>query len=201
MREKVEFYTIKIDSLKDLEWVYCATDFQRVLNQALKGQSLKKVFVSLYGYLDSQRRSDRYFDFSYIGGTLLLVTEDAVLELVIHAGGMMEYRLLSICEVNIPDCGRIAYPPHDTGCVGDRYYYDLGSDFNIFCLERKMEEIVVQKTDAYAFPLDGFDEDRAAEAEKLNELPQSVKINMVNGITINMEADLEYFYVQIEDNQ
>ena len=201
MRERVEYYTIQINSDEKMSWVYCATNFQSVLNRAMKGQSLKKVFVSLYGYLASQKRSDSYFDFIYSGGTLLLVAEHTVLELVIHAGGMMEYRLLPICEVNIPDHGRIDYPPHKTGCVGDRFFYDLGRDFNIFCLEQEIEEIMVQKTDAYAFPLDGFDEDQAAEAEELNELPQSVRINMENGMTLNMEADIEYFYVQIEDNR
>ena len=94
MKEKVEYCTIHIDATESMSWVYSAVDFQEVLDQALKGQTLKNVLVSLYGYLDSCKREKNFFDFSYMGGTLLIVAENTVLELVIHALGMMEYRIL-----------------------------------------------------------------------------------------------------------
>ena len=38
LREKVEFYTIKIDSSKKLEWVYSAIDFEKVSLEEFKTQ-------------------------------------------------------------------------------------------------------------------------------------------------------------------
>ena len=205
MREKVEFYTIKIDSLKDLEWVYSAMDFERVLLEELKAQKLNRLFVSLYGYfgyLDSSKRSDICWDFSYMGGTLLVILDRSVLELVIHAEGMMEYRIFPIHELKYLVNGRIDYPPSDTGLKGDSYYYDLGKEINGKCFGASIESIEVETTDVYPFDLSGFDETLAQASEKRGDLPTSVELKFANNVKLALLGDeIEYFCVKFEDGE
>lgn len=171
VREKVEFYTIKIESQKELSWVYSATEFRDALHKEFNGQKLNRLFVSLYGYLASSKRSDNLLDFSYRGGTLLAVFERSVLELVIHVEGMIQYRILPLHEVKIPKYGRTDYPPSDTGFNGDDYY-DLSNEFDVTFVDTVTKGVEVDKTGVYPFDLEGFDEALAAEAEQRGDLPR-----------------------------
>lgn len=200
MREQVEFYTIKIDSSKELEWVYSAIDFEKVLREELKEQKLNRLFVSLYGYLDSSKRSDLCWDFSYMGGSLLAIFDRSVLELAIHAEGMIEYRIFTIYELKYLVNGRIDYPPSDTGLKGDSYYYELGKEINGKCFGVPIETIEIGTTDAYPFDLERFDKNLAQEAEKRGDLPTGIKIKFENNEKLELLGDaIEYFYVKIED--
>ena len=200
MRQKVEYYTIKIASQEKMSWVYSAFDFQNILNDELQGHMLKKVFVSLYGYLDSAKRKKDRFDFSYMGGTLILVFEDRIFELVIHTEGMIEYRIMPSYETQIPTSGSIDYPPSNTGIKGDNNYYDLGKEFDLNCFGQIVKEIKVNKTDTYPFDLEGFDETLAAEAEKQGDLPSGVELFMNNGVVLKLLGDcIEYFIVELEE--
>ena len=202
MRQKVEYYTIKIDSQEKMSWVYSASDFQNILIEGLQGHTLKKVFVSLYGYLDAAKREKDHFDFSYRGGTLILIFENRLLELVIHTEGMMGYRIVPIYNASLPTCGRIDYPPSETGIKGDNNYYDLGKEFDLNCLEQTVQKIKVNKTDTYPFDLEGFDEMLAIEAEKQGDLPSGVELFMSNGVVLKLLGScIEYFFVKLEEHE
>ena len=202
MREKVEFYTIQIDSSKRLEWVYSAIDFEKVLLEEFKSQKLNRLFVSLYGYLDSSKRSDICWDFSYRGGSLLAIFDLSVLELVIHAEGMIKYRIFPVYELKYFVNGRIDYPPSDTGLKGDSYYYDLGKEINGKCFGASIESIEVGTTDAYPFDLSGFDENLAKESEKREDLPTGVELKFANNVKLELLGDvIEYFCVKFEDSK
>ena len=198
----MEFYTIKIDSSKRLEWVYSAIDFEKVLLEEFKAQKLNRLFVSLYGYLESLQRSDICWDFSYRGGSLLAIFDRSVLELVIHTEGMIKYRIFPVYELKYPVNGRIDYPPSDTGSKGDSYYYDLGREINGKCFGASIESIEVGTTDVYPFDLSGFDETLAQESEKRGNLPTGVKLKFENNVKLEVLGDeIEYFCVKIEDSK
>ena len=202
MREKVEFYTIKIDSSKKPEWVYSAKNFEKLLLEEFKAQKLNRLFVSLYGYLASSKRSDICWDFSYRGGSLLVVFDRSVLELVIHTEGMLEYRILPIYELKYLVNGRIDYPPSDTGLKGDSYYYDLGKELDAKCFGVLIENIEIGTTDAYPFDLSGFDETLAQESEIRGDLPTGVKLKFENNVKLELLGDeIEYFCVKIEEQK
>lgn len=86
MNRTVEYYTVKIDSVKELTWVYSAEELQRSLEAELKGQTLKRLFVSLYGHLASQRKAEDFFDFTYMGGTALKLIGDNLEYFVVRIG-------------------------------------------------------------------------------------------------------------------
>lgn len=199
MKNKVEYYTIRIDSQTPFAWVYSADGLQDTLGKAFAGSRLTGLFVHLHGYLDSKRIGDDRIDFSYMGGTLLLVSEQRVLELRIHANGLMEYRILPRHEVHIPASGRRSKPPADMGLKGDPYYYDLGRELDPRCLGQGIQGVAVPKTDAYPFHLAGFDEELAAEAERRGVLPDEVAWRLENGFLLRLcGSGLEYFDVRLE---
>ena len=90
-------------SLPDAEWVfsYSAKKFETELNKHLKGQKLRSVYIALSGYLDSMYKTADYIDLSCIGGTALIIFEKLVLQLAIHAEGMVEYRIFPDREVKM----------------------------------------------------------------------------------------------------
>ena len=199
MRPKLEYYTIILDSQEEMSWVYSASDFQKVLNDAFRGQILTKVFVDLAGYLDLVRREEDFFDFSYMGGKLILVFEKQLLELVIHVEGMMEYRIIPIYDARIPKCGKVDYPPSDMRMTWNNDYYNLGKEFELNCFEQKVEKITVNKTDIYPFYLEGFDEALATDAAERGNLPAGVEISMSNGVLLKLLGDsIEYLFVELE---
>lgn len=199
VREKVEFYTIKTDSQKEMSWVYSATEFQNVLTKEFHGQKLNRLFVRLYGYLASSKRSDHLLDFAYTGGTLLVIFERSVLELDIHTVGMMQYRILPFHEVNIPRHSNTDYPPPDTGSKDENYFYDLSHAFDLTFVETEVRKVEVNKTVTYPFELEGFDEAIAAEAQKRGDLPQDIYFYMDNGVLLKLCEDCnEYFYIELE---
>ena len=199
-KKKTEYYTIRVDTNAESAWVYSATEFRNALHQTLTGQTLKKVFVSLYGYLEANKRNENDFDFSYRGGTLLLVLDSSVLELVIHGHGMMEYRLVPVYEARMHPCTNRDQLPSEFS-QRDDVYYDLGQDFGLRCCCQTVDAVAVEKTNVYPFPLQGFDETLASEAEARSDLPQEVALHMDNGVALRLQADeLEYFYVKLEEN-
>lgn len=200
--EKVEYYTITIDSKDELQWIYSATDFQNILNGAFKGSILKKLFVSLYGYLDSEKRKKDMFDFSYMGGGLLLVFERSVFELIIHAEGMMQYRIIPVYEVKIPKRGIYDHPPIDIGLNEDNFYINLGKKFELNCFEQTIDKISVKATDGHPFLLSGFDESLAEQAMIISDLPAAVELFASNGVVMNLIGDgIEYYQILLEQEK
>ena len=199
MQEKAEFYNIDVDTEKEFSWVYSATQFEEVLAEALINQKLKRVFVSLYGYLESRDKRNNYFDFSYMGGALLLSFEHAVLELSIHAKGLMEYRLLSPWEVKISKNPTKDFLPNDATYLSDLYFYDLGKEFELDCFDSTLHMVNIEKTEVYPFYLSGFNEELGQEAEERCDLPSSINLRFKNGVILRLYGDdIEYYHVKIE---
>ena len=200
MRSRVEFYKIKINSDEKLKWVYSAEEFEKLLIEEIQGQKLIKVFVSLFGYLDSSKFGEMKWDFSYLGGTLLVVFNKSVLELLIHGEGMIQYRIFPAYELEYLINGRIDYPPSDIGIKGDPYYYDISKEFDDKCFGAPLKTVEVIKTDSYPFEPSSFDEKLAQEAEKKGDLPSSVDLGFENNVTLRLVGDpLENFYMEIDE--
>lgn len=191
---KIKFSIIRLPE-DNFAWSYSAKELNKIIADACTAQKLKKVYTSLYGYLESLGHSANSYDFSYLGGTVIMVFDSVVICFRIHVSGMIEYLLLNPWEIK----PRIQYdlPPEDR-FENDCYFYDMGEEFELEYEDAAVENIVVNVTDAYPFKLKGFDTEAAASAEKQGDLPQGIEFVLDNGVTLGLCGDwMEYFFIRL----
>ena len=65
----------------NLKWCYSAEKLEKELNEKCCGQSVTNIYASLDGYLETMHWSENFYDFSYMGGAILVFFEKTVLVL------------------------------------------------------------------------------------------------------------------------
>ena len=193
---RVNYSTISTPET-DHNWIYSYQELQDDLNNICKNHTLKKAYVSLQGYLESCNKSENYYDFSYSGGSVILILDNIAVEICIHAVGMVEYRRINLCDIKIKTTKD--FPPSGMGLKGDNYFYDLGNQFQLTYEGQKVLSVIVDKTNCYAFYIEGFDEKKANIAEENECLPANIHFKLENGVDFGIYADwLEWFCIKLE---
>lgn len=189
-------YSIITKPEDELIWSYSYEDLQNKLNDVCKNHILKKVYADLHGYLESLHRDEKSCDFSFFGGSLLLIFDNIAVELIVHATGMVEYCTIMVEEIKIEN--RKGFTPDDMGINEDKYYYDLSNQFEVSYEDQKVINVSVDRTDCYSFSLYGFDEEKASLAEITNSLPNNIHFQLENGVDFGIYGDyIEYFSVTL----
>lgn len=184
-----------IAALPDVEWTYSysAKKFEKELNRLFAGKKLRAIYVDLDGYLEALSSHTNYIDLSYMGGTSLVAFEKTVLQLAIHAEGMIEYRLFPVWEMNLRKV--FAYPPDDM-VMADNYFYNvLEHDISFDYTDEELLRIDVKGTSTWPFSQPGFDKTAAVLASKKNDLPAEITLHMGSCIIRFLGSDLEYYVV------
>lgn len=195
--EKVDYSIISTPD-EECTWYYSYLELQNKLNVLCKKHTLKKVYGGLLGYLESQSYDKNYYDFSYLGGPLILIFDNIAIELCVHGVGMIQCREMNLWDVKIRNIrdSRV----FDLNLFDDKYFYDLGKEFELQYEEQQVTEVVVDRTDSYPFDLTGFDEEKAKMAELANSLPNHIHFKLANGVDFGVCADeIEYFYVELKN--
>ncbi len=194
--KRCEYTIVNVEDIP-WQWCYSAEELQSILNDICKGQKLERVLVGLYGYLESLRHDTNLLDLSYFGGGAYLVFENVIVDLIIHAEAMIEYRILKPSQVQLHETKD--YPPSDV-FSSDAYQYDLKNQFKLKYAGCCVTEVIVPKTNVYPFDLSGFDEEKATSAEKRNDLPSGIHFHLDNGVNLCLNgSDIEYFYVELRE--
>ena len=192
---KVNYSTI-ITPNNESKWYYSYEELQNELNELCKNHVLKKVYVTLQGYLDSFHKDENYYDFSYLGESVVLLFDNVAIEIHVHGAGMIQHRTINLRDIQIKSTND--FPPRDMGLNGDNYFYDLGNQFQLSYEEQKVVYVLVDKTDCYPFDLKGFDEQKAKAAEETGTLPNNVHFQLENGVDFGIYADcMEWFYIEL----
>ncbi len=193
---KVNFSTI-ITPDNESKWYYSYKELQNELENICNNHTLKKVYAGLQGYLESFHQDKNYYDFSYFGGSVILLFDNIAIEICIHGTGMIECRKINLCDIKIKETKN--FPPNDMGLKDDNYFYDLGNQFKLSYEEQKVVSVSVDKTNCYAFYLENFDVKKAEEAMEINSLPNNIHFKLENGVDFGIYADnIEYFYIELE---
>ena len=193
---KVNYATIATPNV-EFNWYYSYLELQNELNTLCQNHTLKKVYAGLQGYLESFHHSDNYYDFSYLGGSVLLIFDNVAVELCVHGTGMVQCRTMNLWDVKIRTTKD--FPPSDMGLIGDRYFYDLSMQFQLTYENQIVERVAVDNVDAYPFSLSGFDEEKAKAAEENNSLPDHVHFHLRNGVDFGVYSEqIEYFYIELK---
>lgn len=178
-------------------WNYSCDELESILNDMLNGKTLKKVFVSLIGYLDGSKREENYYDFSYMGGTALMIfSENTALELDIRAEGMIAHRFHKVSDLSFH--ATKDYPPDDM-VLSEKYFFDLREEFALSFEATQIVGIEVDGTNTYAFSAKGFDNEKATLAMYQNKLPSNIHFTLDNGVKLSLFGDpIEYFDLYLE---
>lgn len=195
-RNKKIKYSMIDFSVDDCRWCYDYKELQYELNKVCKNHTLKKVYVSLYNFLDSSYFDDNYRNFDICAFSVVLFDNIAVL-LSVHGEGMIRFRIFNISEVKIRET--VDYPPDDMFTVNDNYYYDMSKEFKLSFEDVKVTEVVVDNIDYYPFVLSGYDRQKADQSVENNCLPNAVHFKLENGVDLGICADdIEYFYIKLK---
>ena len=190
-------YTTITSTNPPYAWNYSCDELRNILHTALTGKTLKKIFVSLDGYLEGAKREENYYDFSFMGGTVLMVFSDEIaLELDIRAEGMIAHRFHKVSDLTFHTTKD--YPPNDM-VLSEKYFFDLGEEFTLSFEATRIVDIGVNGTNTYAFSAKGFDEGKATLAMHQNKLPANVYFLLDNGVKLSLFGDpIEYFCLYLE---
>lgn len=181
----------------NVKWCYSAEMLEKELNEKCCGQTVTNIYADLNAYLESMHWSENFYDFSYMGDAILVFFEKTVLVIYIHGLGMIKYGFLDIWDVKVKET--IDYVPNNLGFKDDNSFYNLNNQFYLKYTGSKIIDIDVERTNCYPFPLSSFDEERAEQAEKKNDLPKSINLNFENKVKVMFIADeIEGFYMKLD---
>ena len=190
---KIDYYEIDLPE-KEYTTAYSAAELKEELSRLLAGKSLKKMYVALYGYIDSRQYDDNRISFHYMGGSDLLIFDDTAVELCIHGEGMIRYRVFDNFDAGCVVKKR-GYAPEDS-YTKTSYFFDLATVLALQFEDTSLKTIEIDSTDMWPFSQSWFDEEKASAS---NDLPNIVKFHMSNDVQICFAGDsIEYYYMYLE---
>ena len=190
-------YTTIISKRPEYIWSYSNTELEETFNALLQGKRLKKVFTGLCGYIDGAQREENYYDFTYMGGTVLMVfSHNIALEIAIHAEGMIEYRIHSVSDLEFHHTKD--FPPEDL-VLSEKYFYDMKEVFELTYEGEFIDAVQVDGADTYAFSARNFDQEKATLAMYQKKLPTNLHFKLSNGVDFGIYGDvIEYFDIYLK---
>lgn len=195
--ENKKYYYYRFPQLSgNWQWCYSARDFQKYLNQQVKGLVLEKLYITFDEYMDGSCCDRSHFDLSFEGGYVLLVFNKLAVEFAIHVEGMVEYSFFLPDEIKIEEI--YGYEP-------DRYdpvftnVVELQDCFDAEYTGKRVVRVEVRHTDTWGFWQEGFDEERADKAATANDLPERICFHLANDTLVQLICDdLEYCHIFVE---
>lgn len=196
---KVEYYIISCPD-EECEYSYSAKKLQEDLNSIVKNQKLQGVFIPLDRYPESMYDSVNVIDMSLFGARSLLIFENNVIELLIRAEGMIEYRSFSKCNLEMKKIND--YLPENFD-LSDDYIYDISNfDITYQYTNQTVKNVIVRETNEWSFPLSKYDEALAEIAAENYDLPEEIDFILDNGVQIRFVGDyIEYYSISIEKRE
>lgn len=183
---KVKYTTITCTD-EEFKWCYSYNELQTILNDICQNHTIKKLYVGLQAFLESSNYKKSYYDFSYFGGSVIMLFDSIGIEFLVHGTGMIEYRKLNLSDIVTKETKD--FPPADMGESSDNYYYDLSSAFDLNYENEKVKRVKVDRIAYYSFSLSDFDEQKAEEAMKENNLPNNIHFMLENGLDLCIYAN------------
>lgn len=178
------------------QWCYSARDFQKLLNQQVKGLVLEKLFITFDEYMDGSCHDHSHFDLSFEGGYVLLIFNKLAIKFAIHVEGMVEYCFFSPEEINsekIYDYEPDRYDQVYTNVVELQHCFD--AEYS----GKRVTKAEVRHTDMWGFRLEGFDVEKANKAATANDLPERICFHLANDTKVQLICDdLEYCHIVVE---
>lgn len=181
------------------QWCYSAKELQEELQGHFTGKTIKAVYVVLEGYLESSHHTTDCIDLSCEGGGCIVVFDDGVLELVLHAKGQFNYRIDPPNVIKTHDTKD--FTPNDCNKLGECFFNIENHDISVGIAGQVVQDIRVIGTDMWCFSLENFDSNKARQAANEKNLPAEIDL-CTDRYTVRLIGDdIEYYRLKIETNE
>lgn len=191
-------------SIPDVKYnlVCSAAELEMVFEKECVGHYLRSILVDIngYAYMDAY---DNVYDFTDMGGQLLIALDDKTISLIIHGEGLFDYRILP--EINEMVKSTIEYGELDE--LDDRWryhnslFYDLAKQWRVDngfpILEIGIERCKVEYCRWPCRSSKRFDKDQLREGA---QLPKSIRLYLDDKIWFDFIGDsIEFFYITVSN--
>jgi hypothetical protein len=186
---KIQLYRFSTPS-KEFEWCYSAKTFRKFLNQLCAGSVIQKIYVGATNYAEPLRVDQNYVNY-YIGSELLIQFDSFLLDLLIHAEGLFQWRVFKNGEHTIPE--PVAKYIED----GYKEFCDIGNvydNFNLDYTNSIIKQVTVDDTDCWPWNAKGFDESKLGSPV---ELPEAIHLHLDNGCILSLRGLMDDFAIKM----
>ena len=194
---KVDYMIIKAES-PDYMWSYSAKELENMLSELFSGKKLKKMFANYNGYTEGIRVNGTLYDFTYLGGSVIMIFEGGnALELDIYGEGMVRYRTHRLSDMRFTpgkDC------QYEINININECYCDLKDVFDIEYENLVVKKIAVNAIDYYTFYAGSdFDSAKADTSASLGILPNKIDFHLSGESILSLVgSSLENYYIKLE---
>lgn len=188
---KSELYTFDLTE-KEFEWCYSAKDFEIAFGDITRNKEIRAVYVSATNYQGPLRVKKNFVNY-YVGSEILIESDEVLVDLLIHAQGLYQWRYFDKKDVGIVG------PRLDFIEDGDEEFCKIGNVYNAFELEylnSKIEAVGVDVTTYWPWAARGFDKSKLGDPI---ELPENLHLRLSNGNTLSFLGWDDDFVIKIED--
>ncbi|MBE6592327.1 MAG: hypothetical protein E7646_09850 [Ruminococcaceae bacterium] len=184
-----ELYTFDFPE-KAFEWCYSAKAFCKFLNELCVGSVIKKIYVGATNYAEPLRVDQNYVNY-YIGSELLIQFDSFLLDLLIHAEGLFQWRVFNNGEHTIPE------PVLKYIEDGYKEFCDIGNvydNFNLDYTNSIIKQVTVDDTDCWPWDAKDFDESKVGNPI---ELPEAIHLHLDNGCVLSLRGLMDDFAIKM----
>ena len=174
---------------KEFEWCYSAKALSNALNKLCGGKSIQKIYVSAENYADPLSTEENYVNY-YLGSEILLQLEGLLVELLILAEGLFQWRVFENEEYKVVG-------PTLRFIEDEEDFCDIGNVYGEFTGEYTgcyIEQIIVERIDCWPWEPQNFDESKLG---KPVELPKMIRIYLSNSYVLSLCGYDDDFAIQL----
>lgn len=186
---RVNLYSFDLPD-KSFDWCYSAKMFQKKLTELCMNKEIKAVYVSSLNYSSPLHVGKNTVNY-YLGSEVLVELDDIVLDLLIHAEGLFEWRFFSKKEIKLigPTLDFIE-DGKNTFCKVESAYHAFECEYCASCIQK----ISVGETTFWPWTPCGFDQTKLGSPV---EVPQSLWFHLKNGNALSFIGRHDDFVIAI----
>lgn len=187
---KLDLYTFNLIK-KEFEWCYSAKNLEADLNNLCLSKEIRAIYVSAMNYREPLTVRKNFVNY-YVGSEIIIEFDDIILDLLIHAQGLYQWRYFEKKDIEIIG------PKVKLISNGDMEFCNIHNVYNAFNFEylnSAINSICVDITDCYPWEANSFDESKLSDSI---ELPENLHFNLVNGNTLSLLGWDDDFVIKID---
>ncbi|MBO4953934.1 MAG: hypothetical protein J6D04_02150 [Clostridia bacterium] len=184
---KAPLYTFSFPE-KPFSWCYSAQELCENLKSFCSGKCIRGLYVSAQNYSDPVQTHENWVDY-YLGSEVIVQLDDVLLDLMIHAEGLVEWRSFATSEYTLN--GPTVKQVNDW----DEEFCKLGNAWGVFTsnyTDTPILDIRITETKCFPWYAKGFDE------SKIKSLPKEIAFLLSNDHSLTLYGVDDDFVIELK---